>query len=129
VRKLDPGSGGTIGGPIRRRVRRAGGAFLLLLFLVANPAYACPIDCLLNHHADRIEHQRHRGTRLTGDMCHHGPQVTPQEAPAERALSPQEPAAIPAEIPAADLRALDPAAFPALRDLTLSAPPSPPPRA
>jgi len=129
VRELDPGSGTPIGGRVRRRVRRAGGAFLLLLFLVANPAYACPIDCLLNHHADRVEHHRHEGTRLTGDMCHHGPRITAREAPAERALSPQEPAAVPAELPAADERAFGTTTLAAPPDLTLSAPPSPPPRA
>jgi len=129
VRKRDPRSERLIGGRVRRRVRRTGGTFLLLLFVGANPAYTCPINCLLNHHADRIEQADHHGERVTDPMCHHGPQVTAPEAPAERALSPQEPAAVPATLPAAVGRVLVAAAVGAPPELTLHAPPSPPPRA
>ncbi len=83
----------TVGPGLRahRLVRRPAATFLFALFVLANPAYFCPINCLLHHHG---EHAAHHDAAMMADMCHPGPQLTRQQAPAGRELSPAVPGVV-----------------------------------
>jgi hypothetical protein len=81
----------------RGRDRRLAGTFLLSLFVIANPAYACPIHCLLHHHESRADSRG--GPAMMDGMCHDsGPAVTVPEAPPGRELSPNVPAIVRVEL-------------------------------
>lgn len=74
---------------VRRILRRPAASFFFALFVLANPAYFCPINCLLHSHwlhADRDGH-----AAAVADMCHTGPAVTAQMPPGDRELSPAVP--------------------------------------
>jgi hypothetical protein len=122
-------SGRTAGSGLRarRRARRSAAAFLFALFVVANPAYFCPINCLLRHDGDHAG--RHGHVVMMGDACHPGPQVTPQQAPTGRELSPGVPA-VAADLPveSRELESSEPGRVLAVRHFR-GAPPPPPPRA
>jgi hypothetical protein len=118
----------TIRSPLGRRLaRRSAGALLFGLFVIANPTYSCPLNCLLHHHAARAE--GHHGPVVTGPMCHAGPEVAAPQAPGEE-LSPAATAAVQlARLTHGPVigRAFRPAAGSPSRDRT--PPPPPPPRA
>lgn len=106
---------------------RPAAGFLLALFVVANPAYFCPINCLLHHDSDHSG--RHGHAVAMTDSCYPGPQVTPERAPTGRELSPAVPASI-SDHPAASREVeQDAPGFPARSLHHRSAPPPPPPRA
>jgi hypothetical protein len=114
-------------GARRRRVRRLAGAFLLSLFLLANPAYACPINCLLHHHGEHADH--HDGPAAMGDMCQpSGPQFTTPEAPPDRELSPNVPAIVQVALMSDEARRPTPAAPLAPLSAPSPLPTTPPPR-
>ena len=104
-------------------MRRPAACFLFALFVVANPAYFCPINCLLHHHGDSADHH---GAAMMADTCHPGPQLTPQQAPSGRELSPAVPAVV-GDLPATgrDVRQRDSGTV--VVPLHVSTPPSPPP--
>ncbi len=111
---------------VGRLVRRPAAAFLFALFVVANPAYFCTLNCLLHDHGARADHHAH--VAAMGDMCHPGPQVTDQGAPG-RELSPALPRAV-REPPAAPVETSfeDPGMVGSTGSF-LPAPLPPPPRA
>jgi hypothetical protein len=114
-------------GARRRRARRLAGAFLLSLFLLANPAYACPINCFLHHHGEHADH--HDGPAAMGDMCQpSGPQFTAPEAPPDRELSPNLPATVRVEMTTEEARRPADLAPAALTSLPSPLPATPPPR-
>ncbi len=113
-----------------RRIRRLAGAFLLSLFIVANPAYSCPIHCLLHHEHDGDHDGSRGGPAMMDGMCHDsGPAFTAPGPPGDRDLSPNVPAAVRTDAP--------PPPPPDVRDVAHDAPPvstpsrapaTPPPR-
>ncbi|MDP2481062.1 MAG: hypothetical protein Q8W51_12755 [Candidatus Palauibacterales bacterium] len=113
----------------RRFVRRPAAAFLFALFVVANPAYFCPINCLLHHNGDHADRHGH-SIMMMGDACHPGPQVTPQQAPSGRELSPAVPGVVSVLLPiTTPAVGRDDSGSLAALPSTRAAPPPPPPRA
>lgn len=107
-------------------MRRAAGALLLALYVIASPTYACPLHCLLRAHDRDAPSQG--STSLSGAPCHVHATVVAHRAALDRDPAPArtEPAAHP------DWRLAAGRTGSAGRERpgapVLPAPPSPPPR-